>query len=253
MFFSSRNGDDMGKRYPGNNFFLKNNMWGVCVKTSTFLYLSFLASCFLLFAGFKVATCQEGQPLKIAIIGDSLTQGYGLRTADNLVSQLQRRLSEDNYNVELLNMGVSGDTTAGGLERFEWSISSGVVGVVIILGGNDLLRGIPPSESFQNIRSMIIKAEDRGLPVLLVGMKAPGNFGSTYKKDFDLIYFQLHAEFDTFYYENFFGSLNQGNVSIFLTYMQDDGIHPNSHGIQRIVNDMYPTFGIFLNSIEGSQ
>ena len=103
----------------------------------------------------NAAFSQADEVRKVAILGDSLTQGYGLLPSENLVSQLQNRIQEDNYPVELVNLGVSGDTTAGGLARFEWSVSSGVAGVVIILGGNDLLRGISPSHSYENLKNHI--------------------------------------------------------------------------------------------------
>mgnify|MGYP001161499559 CR=1 FL=1 len=153
---------------------------------------------------------------------------------------------EDNFSVDLLNFGVSGDTTAGGLERFDWSVSSDVSGVVIILGGNDLLRGIPPDHSFENLRKMIIKAKKRGLPTLLVGIRASANFGSDYKIKFDKMYKLLQTEFDIFYYENFFSAISHKDVSLFLSFMQQDGIHPNAAGIKKIVADFYPTFKEFV-------
>ena len=139
-----------------------------------------------------------------------------------------------------------------GVSRYvvaEWSISSDVSGVVIILGGNDLLRGISPKHSFQNLRNMIIKAEKRDLPVLLVGIKASNNFGSNYKMEFDKIYSRLESEFDLFYYPNFFNAVTHQNVEIFLSFMQNDGIHPNATGVKKIVDDFYPKFETFVGHI----
>ncbi len=221
-------------------------MWERYRKTSVFLKLLFGVNFLLLFLSLNFVSSAENRPVTIAMIGDSLTQGFGLMPEDNLVSQLQMRLLEDNFSVDLLNFGVSGDTTAGGLERFDWSVSSDVSGVVIILGGNDLLRGIPPDHSFENLRKMIIKAKKRGLPTLLVGIRASANFGSDYKIKFDKMYKLLQTEFDIFYYENFFSAISHKDVSLFLSFMQQDGIHPNAAGIKKIVADFYPTFKEFV-------
>ena len=183
------------------------------------------------------------------MLGDSLTQGYGLMPADNFVSKLEEFIIKDNYPFKLLNLGVSGDTTAGGLERFDWSMTPEVSGVVIILGGNDLLRGISPKHSYDNLRSMILLAETKKVALLLVGMTASNNFGSDYKKDFDNIFKLLNAEFDLFYYENFFSALDTTDTQQFLSFMQSDGIHPNEEGVKLIVNDFYPTFVSFLKHI----
>lgn len=221
-------------------------MWERYRKTSVFLKLLFGVNFLLLFLSLNFVSSAENRRVTIAMIGDSLTQGFGLMPEDNLVSQLQMRLLEDNFSVDLLNFGVSGDTTAGGLERFDWSVSSDVSGVVIILGGNDLLRGIPPDHSFENLRKMIIKAKKRGLPTLLVGIRASANFGSDYKIKFDKMYKLLQTEFDIFYYENFFSAISHKDVSLFLSFMQQDGIHPNAAGIKKIVADFYPTFKEFV-------
>ena len=224
-------------------------MWETYRKTSDFLKFFIAVNFLALCLSGNLVTANGSTVAKIAMIGDSLTQGFGLMPDQNLVSQLQRRLSEDDYAVELLNFGVSGDTTAGGLERFDWSISSDVSGVVIILGGNDLLRGISPRHSFQNLRNMIIKAEKRDLPVFLVGMKASNNFGSDYKMQFDKMYNKLESEFNLFYYPNFFNAVSHENVETFLSFMQSDGIHPNAIGVKKIVDDFYPKFETFVGHV----
>ena len=167
----------------------------------------------------------------IAIIGDSLTQGYGLRTENNFVSKLQEQLLNDNYKIKLLNFGVSGDTTAGGLARFDWSTTPDVSGVVIILGGNDMLRGISPQHSYNNLRSMLISAQKKNLTVLLVGLSASNNFGYEYKRDFDEMYVKLKDEFKVFYYPNFFKALISDGQENLVKYMQADSIHPNEQGV----------------------
>ena len=249
MFFNSRKVFSIKKKVPSYIFLVRDNMWERCRKTSTFLNFFIIVNLLILPLASNLVSAKNSPVHKIAMIGDSLTQGYGLMPQLNLVSQLQERLSEDNYAVELLNFGVSGDTTAGGLERFEWSVSSDVAGVVILLGGNDLLRGISPVHSFQNLRKMIVKAKKRELPVLLVGMKASTNFGQKYKMEFDKIYGRLQTEFNLFYYPDFFNALNNEDVDLFLSFMQSDGIHPNANGVEKIVADFYPKFETFVAHI----
>ena len=226
-----------------------DNMCGMYRKTSTiFIFLGILGM-LVLTGGSSSLGAEEDTRVEIALIGDSLTQGYGLMPEDSFVSQLQRNLDKEDYNVKLLNFGVSGDTTAGGLERFEWSISSSISGVVIILGGNDLLRGIAPSNSFNNLKSMILKAKAKNLPVLLVGIKASENFGDDFKMEFDQIFKTLQTEFNLLLYEDFFEVLRSHDVTSFLAFMQEDGIHPNTEGIKEIVNDFFPIFKNFLYAV----
>ena len=224
-------------------------MYDACRKTSIFFGF-FLKLSLLFLAGFPILACaQETKHATIIVLGDSLTQGYGLMPADNFVSKLEEFVIKDNYPFKLLNLGVSGDTTAGGFQRFEWSITPEVSGAVIILGGNDLLRGIPPKHSYNNLKSMILLAETKKIPILLVGMTASNNYGMEYKKAFDNVFQKLNSEFDLFYYKNFFSALDPMDVTQFLSLMQSDGIHPNEEGVKRIVSDFYPTFSRFLNHI----
>ena len=249
MLLSLTKGFNIESRYPLYGLQLTNNMWANSRKTRLFFTLLVFLG-FLIFNSSSIAgSLKEDRIYRIAIIGDSLTQGYGLLPNDNLVAQLQDRLSRQKFSAELLNFGVSGDTTAGGLERFDWNVDTDVSGVVIILGGNDLLRGIPPSHSYKNLKKMIIKAQNRSLPVLLVGMEASTNFGSDFKDNFDKIFRRLKTEHNIFYYENFFHALSPDDVSLFVSYLQADGIHPNAEGVGKIVDDFYPTFRNFVNYI----
>ena len=224
-------------------------MCSVGRKTSAFFHLFFSLSLLVGASFFSEVYAQETKPSTIVMLGDSLTQGYGLMPADNFVSKLEESVIKNKYPFKLLNLGVSGDTTAGGFARFDWSITPEVSGAVIILGGNDLLRGISPKHSYDNLRGMILLAERKKIPVLLVGMMASNNFGMEYKKAFDSVFQQLEEEFDLFYYENFFSALDPTDIKQFLSYMQSDGIHPNEEGVKQIVNDFYPTFVRFLNHI----
>ena len=225
-------------------------MYGARGKTSVFFDLLSMIILVILCGLGSMASAQEEKRSTIIILGDSLTQGYGLLPIDNFVSKLDEFVTKDNYPFRLLNLGVSGDTTAGGLERFDWSLTPDVRGAVVILGGNDLLRGISPEHSYNNLKAMIILAEAKEIPVLLVGMTASNNYGMEYKTAFDNVFHRLNEEFDLFYYENFFSALDPTDVKQFLSFMQSDGIHPNKEGVKRIVINFYPTFASFLDHID---
>lgn len=178
----------------------------------------------------------------ILALGDSLTQGYGLLESDGFVPQLRAWLATRGYDVRIVNGGVSGDTTAGGLARVEWSLTPEIEAMIVALGGNDLLRGIDPAEARSNIEGIMKVAEARDLEVLLVGMQAPGNYGPEYKADFDAIYPELAEAYDALHAENFFGGLMQTGAepAELAAFMQADGIHPNAEGVARIVEALGP-------------
>ncbi|AXX96775.1 arylesterase [Profundibacter amoris] len=181
------------------------------------------------------------EPVVIAALGDSLTQGYGLPRKDGFVPQLENWLKAQGEDVRILNAGVSGDTTAGGLSRIDWTLTPDVQGLIVILGGNDLLRGIDPATSRANIAAILKVANNRELPVMLVGMPAPGNFGSDYMAQFDAIYPELSKKYGTLFFANFFSPLLEGSAKIpARKYMQADGIHPNAAGVGVIVEVIGP-------------
>ena len=136
--------------------------------------------------------------IRIAALGDSLTQGYGLIEKDGLVPQLQRWLiAQGITDAVLINAGVSGDTTAGGRARIGWTLGSETDGLILALGANDMLRGIDPEVSKGNLAAILTAAGAAGVPVLLVGMQSAGNYGPAYKEAFDGMYPALSAEFGT--------------------------------------------------------
>ncbi|MEM9784301.1 MAG: arylesterase [Pseudomonadota bacterium] len=132
-------------------------------------------------------------------------------------------------------MGVSGDTTAGGRARLDWALADGADAVMIALGGNDLLRGIPPAESRANLQAMLEGLADRGLPALLVGMEAPNNYGPDFKRDFDAMYPDLAEDYGTLLHPSFFAGI-EADRGLF----QSDGIHPNADGVARMVEAIGP-------------
>ena len=178
----------------------------------------------------------------VAALGDSLTQGYGLVAEDGFVPQLQSWLDAQGVEVRVLNAGVSGDTTAGGLSRVGWTLTPDVDAMIVALGGNDVLRGIDPAVSRANIEGILQAAQEADVEVLLVGMQAPGNFGPDYKEAFDAIYPELSQAYDTLYVQSFFDGLQvQGDDPASVrAFMQPDGIHPNAEGVLRIVEQLGP-------------
>ncbi len=182
------------------------------------------------------------QGVTIAALGDSLTQGYGLPAGQGFVPQLERWLQDQGQDVTVINAGVSGDTTAGGLSRVDWTLTPNVDGLIVTLGGNDLLRGISPEVSRANLDGILKAADTAGVAVLLVGMQAPGNYGPEYKAAFDQMYPELAATYGTLYAESFFEGLGGAGTdpASLGEFMQADGIHPNATGVARIVEGLGP-------------
>ncbi|MCB2136279.1 MAG: arylesterase [Rhodobacteraceae bacterium] len=191
-------------------------------------------------------------PVTLAALGDSLTQGYGLPTEDGLVPQLQRWLAANGSDAVVLNAGLSGDTTAGGLSRLDWTLTPDVDALIVALGGNDLLRGIPPEESRANLDAILAKAQERGLPVLLAGLDAPGNYGPEYKTAFDAIYPELATKYGALLVPNLLAPLqtDPDREHVMTTLMQPDRLHPNAEGVGRIVSSLGPVVLELLQKAE---
>ena len=182
------------------------------------------------------------EPVTIAALGDSLTQGYGLPQEAGFVPQLQAWLQGRGHDVAVLNAGVSGDTTAGGLSRIDWTLTPEVDALIVALGGNDLLRGIDPEVSRANLDGILARAGASGLPVLLIGMSAPGNYGPDYKAAFDAMYPELAATHGAVYAESFLAGLEalEDRKRAVAEFIQPDGIHPNADGVALIVEALGP-------------
>lgn len=182
------------------------------------------------------------QPVVIAALGDSLTAGYGLAEGEGFVPRMQAWLDAQGAEVELRNAGVSGDTTAGGLARVDWTLTDDVDAMILELGANDMLRGIDPAVTRANLSGILDAAGEAGVEVLILGIGAPGNYGPAYKSDFEAIFPELAAEYDALHGPNFLAPLRErvseaeaGNV------MQADGIHPNADGVGIIVEGLGPS------------
>jgi len=174
--------------------------------------------------------------IRIVALGDSLTAGYGLKQGDGLVPQLQRWLRQHGAPpVEVVDMGVSGDTTAGGLARLDWALAGGADAVILELGANDMLRGVDPAQSRANLDAMLAGLKRRRLPVLLVGMRSTQNFGPAYKTAFDAIYPELAARYGALLYPFFFDGLAERGEMF-----QQDGLHPTAAGVAVVVDRLGP-------------
>jgi len=190
----------------------------------------------------------------IAALGDSLTQGLGLAQEDGLVPQLEAWLRENGADVRVINAGVSGDTTAGGLSRVAWTLSDDVDAMIVALGGNDLLRGLPPETSRANLDGILEAAEAADVPVLLVGLEATSNYGAEFQAAFNSMYPELAERWDVPLYPSIFAGLTaQDDMNAARsTFMQPDGIHPNAAGVARIVEDMGPSVLDLIKALDGA-
>ena len=186
---------------------------------------------------------------KIVAFGDSLTAGYGLNPEESYPALLQKRLAADGFDYQVINAGVSGDTTAGGVRRIDWSLDDGGVKVVILdLGANDILRGQPIGEMKKNLATIIERAKTRGAQVLLAGMEAPTNSGIDYRRWTHGAFGELAKEHNVpmipFFLDRVAGiqSLNQA-----------DGIHPNAQGARIVADTVYQYLRPMLEKINGDK
>ena len=187
------------------------------------------------------ASANAAETHRVLMLGDSLTAGYGLGPGDGLVDQLQKRADDTGLSVRFINAGVSGDTTKGGLARLDWALAEGADKAVVALGGNDMLRGLSPADSFQNLRGILERLGQDNIEILLAGMLAPANMGAEYQTDFDALYPALAAEFDVIYMPFFLQ-----DVALVPRLNQPDGLHPNREGVAIMVDNMMPYIAALL-------
>jgi acyl-CoA thioesterase-1 len=181
------------------------------------------------------AAAAAGEPVTILAFGDSLISGFGLAEADGIPAQLQRRLADDGIAAEVVNGGVAGDTSAGGLARLDWTLGEGTRIVVLEFGANDGLRGLDPAATEANLDAMLTELRSRKIAVLLSGMRAPRNLGPDYATAFDAIYPRLAAKhgvtLDPFFL---------AGVALDPDLNQPDGFHPNAAGAAVIARRLAP-------------
>ena len=183
--------------------------------------------------------------IRVLILGDSLIAGYGLLKENGFVDQLQKKFDNEKYNINLVNGGVSGETSTGLNNRFEWILDDKFDGIVISTGANDALRGIEPQITSKNIENILLHLEKIQIPTMLIGMKAPNNLGSDYVKEFNDIYPKLAEKYETFFYPFFLK-----DVVLKPALNQKDMIHPNEQGVKIIVENIYPQFLLFYKTLK---
>lgn len=183
-------------------------------------------------AGFVAA---DGKPLTILAFGDSLVAGFGLGTRDGFTARLEAALKAKGVNARVVNAGLSGDTSAGGLARLDWALEPKPDFAIVELGANDGLRGLDPAQTRANLDAILTKLKAKGVPVLFAGMYAPPNMGPDYGKAFNALYPELARKHGVAFYPFFLDG-----VAADPSLNQPDGIHPNAKGVDVIVERIFP-------------
>lgn len=182
--------------------------------------------------------------LNIVAFGDSLSAGYMLPADDAFPAVLEKALRADGFDVHVTNAGVSGDTTAGGLDRLDWSVPDGTDGVILELGANDMLRGLDPAITRKNLDAMLAALNKRHIAVFLAGMYASPTMGTEFVGAFNAIYPELAKQYGTPLYPFFLnGVVGQPNLQL------QDGMHPNAAGVAKIVSGILPSIEQWLKTL----
>ncbi len=189
-----------------------------------------------------------GGPIRLLALGDSLTAGYGLPAGQGFVPRLEAALRQRGRNVRVLDAGVSGDTTAGGLARLDWALAERPHAALVELGGNDGLRGLPPRDSRANLAAILDKLAARGIPTLLAGMVAPPNLGTEYGREFLSTFADLARERPGVVFYPFFLE----GVAADPALNQPDGIHPNARGVEEVVRRILPAVETLLARVSAA-
>ncbi len=191
-----------------------------------------LAAAAMLTAAAHPADCA---PVKILALGTSLTQGYGLPPGTEFTTVLQEKLKSAGVDAAIVNAGVSGDTSAGGLSRLDWSLADNPKAAIVELGSNDALRGLAPAQTEKNLAAILSRLKAAHVAVLLCGMRAPRNLGAEYAAQFDAIYPRLAKQYGVLFYPFILDG-----VALNPKLNQADGIHPNPAGVRIIVGRILP-------------
>ena len=196
----------------------------------------------------QATTQAPAKPLKMVVLGDSLSAGLGLSASAAFPARLQKTLGDKGIKVDMINAGVSGDTSSGGRDRLDWSIPEGTEAVILELGANDALRGIDPAVTRAALSDILTQLKARKIAVLMCGMLAPPNYGSDYAARFNAIYPELSKSFGVPLYPFFLEG-----VAAEAKLNQPDGLHPTAEGIDVIVKNMLPMVEAFLGTISGQR
>jgi acyl-CoA thioesterase-1 len=201
----------------------------------------------LLAAGTALAQV-PAKPIKIVVLGDSLSAGLGLPASAAFPARLQKSLETNGIAVDMINAGVSGDTSSGGRDRLDWSVPEGTEAVIVELGANDALRGIDPAVTRSALTDILTRLKARHIAVLMCGMLAPPNYGSDYSARFNAIYPDLAKSFGVPLYPFFLDG-----VATDTKLNQADGMHPTAEGVDIIVRNILPTVKAFLGALSGQR
>ena len=196
----------------------------------------------------QTSAARETKPIKMVVLGDSLSAGLGLSASSAFPARLQKSLEAKGIAVDMINAGVSGDTTSGGRDRLDWSVPEGTEAVILELGANDALRGIDPRVTRAALTDILTRLKARRIAVLLCGMVAPPNYGSDYSARFNAIYPELARSFGVPLYPFFLEG-----VATAARLNQADGLHPTAEGVDMIVKNILPTVEAFLGTISGQR
>jgi len=199
-----------------------------------------IAAALLLFAA-----PAEARALHVVALGDSLTAGFGLPPGQAFPDVLSHALKAKGWDVEVTNAGVSGETAEDGLARYDWSVPAGTDALIVELGANDMLRGLPPDSAKSALEQILVKAAQGRVAVLLTGMRAAPNFGAQYQKQFDAIYPDLAARYGVALYPFFLDGI-AGDAKL----NQKDGLHPTREGVEKIVAGILPSVERLLAGIK---
>ncbi|HKD48740.1 MAG TPA: arylesterase [Rhizomicrobium sp.] len=205
------------------------------MKTRRFKFISIGLTIWLALFAISAVNPAWARPLKILALGTSLTQGYGLPPGTEFTTQLQLALKAQGIDAEVVNAGVSGDTSADGLSRLSWSLADHPDAAILEMGSNDMLRGIAPSETEKNLRAMLATFQKEHIPVLFTGMHAQRNLGTDYVAQFDAIYPKLAKQYPVIFYPFILDG-----VALNPKLNQSDGLHPNPAGVKVIVARILP-------------
>jgi acyl-CoA thioesterase-1 len=188
------------------------------------------------------------RPIKMVVLGDSLSAGFGLPGPEAFPARLQKALKSNGIDVDMINAGVSGDTSSGGRDRLDWSVPEGTEAVIVELGANDALRGIDPKITREALSEIVTQLKARKIAVLLCGMLAPPNYGSDFAARFNTIYPDLSKSFGVSLYPFFLEG-----VAADAKLNQPDGLHPTAEGVDVIVKNILPTVQALLGALPGQR
>ena len=190
----------------------------------------------------------EATPVKLVVLGDSLSAGLGLSASNAFPAKLQKALQDKGIAVDIGNAGVSGDTASGGRDRLDWSVPEGTQGVILELGANDALRGTDPAVTRAALSDILTRLKARGVAMLLCGMLAPPNYGKDYADRFNAIFPELAKSFGVPLYPFFLDG-----VAADAKLNQADGIHPTPEGVDIIVRNILPSVQALLGTVAGQR